>query len=207
MGENEPVQIRASTVLASDEKELLSDLLQGISLYHDERLLSPLPPPPPDSSISASDGTWQPDFGFDLQTVLTLLLAPLPALFLKSLAEETGKKFWDGILALHKKIAARKKATPLRGLQTRLRTRSYKGIPIDVVLTMPNALYMDPEPMAEIIKQCWASLPEYQRAAEAMIDTSLGKLGSKDELRDKAVVIHGVVRSNKPNWKITSVDL
>jgi hypothetical protein len=126
----------------------------------------------------------------------------LPALFLKGLAEEGGKEFWDAIVALHRKVATRIKGRPLGGLQTRLKPRRYRGVPIEVVLTLPNALYQNPDPLASLIRQCWKSLPEYQRAAEAMIDADLDRGEEEHTLKDRSIAIHGLVRGNRPNWKI-----
>jgi hypothetical protein len=185
-----------SIPLTGDEESALAALVPFATL--DSGALATVPAEA-DEQVAPGAG-WQPSFGLDTQAIFVVILAQLTVSFIKALGEDSGKKFWDGLLALHRKVAERFHVFPLRGLQTRLRPRRYKGVPVEIVLTLPHALYTDPTPLARVIRRAWASLPQYETAAEALIDAAAATLARK------RVVIHGLVHGGTTAWSVVVLD-
>lgn len=103
--------VRSSIPLESAEKSLLNAVLpRDAASYADAK--PEIPIPASDSPVTTHEG-WQPLATIEIGSLFVVGIATLSILFLKSLAEEGGKRFWDAIVALHRRVAARSKAQRL----------------------------------------------------------------------------------------------
>lgn len=151
------------------------------------------------SSIDAGEQGvpgWQYDLGVDLQTILVLLFAPLPALFLTKIAEEAGKDFWEAIKKLLKRIADRKKGVPLRSIQLQFPVVLQKGIRGDVVVTYLNARYVSDETLISTMQQCL-------RQMDAQLELARFSIQTRSGAKNRRLVIHSLIEGgNPPRWWI-----
>jgi hypothetical protein len=149
------------------------------------------------SSVDAGDQGvpgWQYDLGVDLQTVLVLLFAPLPALLLKKMAEEAGKDLWKATKKVLKRVVDRKKGVPIRSIQLQFPSVLQEDIRGDVVVTYLNARYVSDEKLILAMQQCL-------RQMDAQLELARSSIQTRSEKNDRRLVIHALVEGgNPPRW-------
>lgn len=150
------IHLQSSIALTQEEKIMLSQCLPT----NNELITDSLPAEFYDfSNTSRINKTeqnlagWQYSFGVDLSTILTLLFTPLPAFFLKKVAEEAGKDFWVGIKKLIKGIKQRRKGIPLKSVQIQLSSSYEDGMPFKYVITYLNAQYVHVDTLTHRIQK------------------------------------------------------
>ncbi len=146
---------------------------------------------------------WQYSFGVDFETILVIVFAPLPAIFLKTIIEESAKDFWVGIKALLKRIGDRKKGVPLHSVQIQLALEVYKGVPIDATITCLNAKYLGEETWTSMMHQCLSEIKPALSAARSYIEAESSVKGKHDKMEGKRIVIHALIEGVvSPEWHI-----
>lgn len=196
---SETIIVRSSVPLTDNEKKFLDQQLLSSSRF----MIDPEPVRVFDfgraSAIDLSDEMshgWQFDFGLPLQTILVLLLAPLPAIFLKQVAEEAGKDFWKGIKKLLTRVAERDKGASTDSFQLQAPEVSFEVGQITFVMTYLNARFMSEEMMILSAQQCLWEL-------ETQLELIKDYIGEEEGVDGGGMLIHALVDgSNDTQWWI-----
>jgi len=198
-------QLQSSVPLSTEEKKLILPLLPSETVVVTSPGRPRQLPPVHSNDDMATDVLWEADFGLDLRTLFNICLVGLPVIFLKSLAEESGKKFWAAAMALHRKVSARNQGQHVGagGLQVCLRPRRQAGLAAtEFVLTMPEALYADAGRLSIIVHMAWQKYEEHDREARDML-----RNGSDASRAHIGVSVHALVREAQTTWAIEIVVL
>lgn len=197
------ITVGASVALTSDEQALLrSALPEKPRLAFDSTSLTHALLPSLSSSTSLSEGGrhgLQYSFGIDLQTILAISFAPLPAIFLKKFTEEAGKAFWVALKNLLDRVGKRRKAVPLGAMQVQFSQIDLEGTPVTIVVTVLNAQYCSEEEFAALLKKSFSELDD--RLAPITIKLRAARLGSvKTSSRLTVHIVHDGTQSAE--WAI-----
>lgn len=140
---------------------------------------------------------WQYSFGIDPATVLVLLFAPLPAIFLKKITEEAAESFWASVKGLFGRLSKKKKGVPLASVQMQFTLETYKNTRIEAVVTYLNARYVSSETWVEMLAACMNGLNDQLAACHAMID-ALPQAGPGTA----SIVIHALIDGSTQQMNI-----
>ena len=190
--------VGSSIGLESAEKSLLNAVLpEDAASYSDAK--PEIPVPASDSPVSTHEG-WQPLATVEIGSLFVLGVATLSLLFLKSLAEEGGKRFWDAIVALHRRVAARNKALRLRGLQVRLTFARHRNGELEVIVTVPDALYRDGAQLVGLIQESLTEMPEATWESATVVQEDEHALSQPGRGRSDTLLLHGFVGASRVTW-------
>lgn len=159
--------------------------------FHDFSNASPI------EETEQNSAGWQYSFGVDLSTILILLFSPLPAFFLKKVAEEAGSDFWTGIKKLVAGIKERKKGIPIKSIQIQLYSTTEDGIPLEYVITYLNAQYVNTDTLIHLIQKSMNDM-------DTLLVKNISHIRSSKKARKNGkIVLHAIIDgSNKPNLRV-----
>lgn len=148
----------------------------------------------------------QLSLGLDPATILAVLIAPLPVIFVKTLAEQAAVDFWLGLKRLLAKVARSRKAIPLASIQMQFQLETYRGVPFIMAITYLNAVHVSEATWSEMIETCLRGAEEHLAAAREFLEAEAGT-GEHDHLAASAVVIHALIDGGMaPVWQIVAQD-
>ena len=149
------VLVATSVPLVAAEQRCLTDAVAGaLSLRFATGSTSPLPALSTMRRAEAPDGTWYADIGLDPLTIFALAIAPLPAFFLKSMAEEAGKRFLQAVVEAYHRLGKRKTTVPLTSFQVSFGLDRRADSVVDIRITVTSALHWKPESLAAVLQRC-----------------------------------------------------
>lgn len=142
--------------------------------------------------------------GLDPSTILAVLIAPLPVIFVKTLAEQAAVDFWLGLKRLLAKVARSHKAIPLTSIQVQFQLDTYRNVPVIMAITYLNAVYVSEATWSEMIETCRGGAQEHLGIARKFIEAKAGN-GKRAHPAASAVVIHALIDGGAaPVWQIVA---